>query len=191
MGSPILLNLLWNYKFLIVSLILFCICILQYNIIKKERLEFKTKIQTIELENSKQKHLLINKARELERDLNLQLSKNSEIKKEKDDKVHELNVVINDNSTRLQQLAKRAVEADKRSCTNTTTTKVVEKLVTVSSPERTPEPSREVDSNPTIEMLGDFERLSATCASNYERLKNESLELEGWADAVMNNSKIE
>lgn len=39
-------------------------------------------------------------------------------------------------------------------------------------------------------MAKDFQRLSIECSSNYEKLKNEAVELEGWSETVVDNSNL-
>lgn len=180
--TTIILQALWKYKFFIFSLLLIAICLFQYNTIKKERQQHSDKILKIERDNETQKHLLINKARELERIMNAKINENAIIKQEKDDKVEELNSTINDNSDRLQQLTQQAIAADKRQCTNTVTTEVIEKVVRVPAPKGSGEL--------TAEMAKDFQRLSSGCALNYEKLKNEAVELEDWSNTIIENSNL-
>ena len=181
--ATVILQALWKYKFIVLSLILLCVCLFQANIIQNERQEHSDKILKIERDNATQKYLLIDKARELERIINAQVKENAIIKQEKDDRVEELNSTINDNSDRLQQLTQQAIAADKRQCTNTVTTEVIEKVVRV--------PASKGSGELTAEMAKDFQRLSSGCALNYEKLKNEAVELEGWSDSILENSKIE
>ncbi len=176
------INYTWKYKFLILTVILLVVCFLQAAIIKKERLAHKNEILEIESRNMEQKNKLIEKARALEIKINKQLAENSVIKREKDEKVSELNDTINVNSDRLQQLVQQAIKTDERQCTNTTSTKTVEKVIEV--------PTTRRGGDLTAEMAKDFQRLSIECSSNYEKLKNEAVELEGWSETIVENSNL-
>ena len=82
----------------------------------------------------------------------------------------------------MQQLVQQAIKADERQCINTTSTKTVEKVIEV--------PTTRRGGDLTAEMAKDFQRLSIECSSNYEKLKNEAVELEGWSETVVENSNL-
>ncbi len=82
----------------------------------------------------------------------------------------------------MQQLVQQAIKADERQCTNTTSTKTVEKVIEV--------PTTRRGGDLTAEMAKDFQRLSIECSSNYEKLKNEAVELEGWSETIVENSNL-
>lgn len=198
-----LLALIWPFKVYIIIILLIILCVFQTDRLNSSKEAFKDKIEQIENENIKQKAILIEKVGTLEQNISKELSINSEIKKEKDIEINNLNGTISDNSSRLQQLAKQAIEADKRQCSGTVTTKIVERIVevpTAGKPSKvTTEILREIpkveilkDSNSQIilDMASDFENLSATCATNYEKLKNEAIELEGWSNSIIKNTEI-
>ena len=107
-----------------------------YHIQKVNRIreDFKNTINEIEIDNLNQKLLLTEKARALERNITEELMIISESEKEKDLEISNLNGTISDNSNRLQQLAKEAIAADKRQCTDTVTTKTIERIVEVPTP---------------------------------------------------------
>ena len=170
---------LWKLKFIILSVLLAIFCLFQYSTIKNNKIDYLNSLDKIASDNILQKNLLLEKVRDQEIKINEQLTKNSILKRDKDEQINDLNSSINDSSNRLQQLTKQAIEADKRQCTNTTTTNVIEKVVKV--------PAAKGSGELTREMAEDFQQLSIECSSNYERLKNEAIELEGWSSTITDN----
>lgn len=142
------------------------------NIINK----YESTLNSIEKENIKAKNKLLDNTRKLEIELSNSLKESSKLKEIRDEEVLKYTSIIDTNNDRLRDLTKRAIEADKHQCTDTSTTRVVEKIVRV--------PTTENSAEIAAKMAEDFRNQATECSLNYDLLKNESLELQDWAVQV-------
>lgn len=168
----------YSFQIILIIVILFLFLSLEGEKNSKENIinKYENTLNSIEKENIKTKNKLLDNTRKLEIELRNSLKESSKLKEIRDEEVLKYTSIVDTNIDRLRDLTKRAIEADKHQCTDTSTTKVVEKIVRV--------PTTENSAEITAEMAEDFRNQVTECSINYSLLKNEALELQDWAVQV-------